>query len=275
MTPIAADLHTHTTRSDGTTKPEEITEIAKKRGLKAIAVTDHDQYHDEYYAPLMTEDGVDIISGIELRVRIPKLDERVDLLGYGVTPTAELDEVVDKIQDNRKYRIEQMLDLVEKATGVRPDYEPTRTSGRPHVARAIEDTEELDYTYQEAFDELIGNDCPCYTSRSIPTFDDGLKALKDSCHLVSLAHPYRYKYPRGVLKYAKQLDAVECIYPYGDIADYKTIGLDDTAVDWFDLVMTGGSDAHEPESIGTAGLLEEHYELFLERADLKKHSQHF
>lgn len=275
MSIIAADLHSHTTRSDGTTERSEIASIASDRGLEAIAITDHDQFQPDMDAPIVHENGVDIVHGIELRVSVDELDERIDLLGYGVRETPELKEVTEVVKNNRKTRIGRMLELIEEETGVVLDYEPTTTSGRPHVARAIEESDELEYSYEEAFDLLIGDDCPCYTQRKIPTFEDGLEALRTACTFVSLAHPYRYEYPRAVLKLAKQLDGVECIYPYDNIEDWKTLGLDETAVEWFDLTMTGGSDAHEPEDIGKAGLLSEHYEQFLEAANLKEYSQHY
>ena len=36
------DLHTHSTASDGSFSPREVVELAKKQGLKALALTDHD-----------------------------------------------------------------------------------------------------------------------------------------------------------------------------------------------------------------------------------------
>jgi len=88
---IFADLHNHTTRSDGTTKPDDVVNIAKNNGLSAIALTDHD-VTQEFDHPLVVRDGVDIVSGIKLRVEPESLDERV--LGYGVVDDCRLSSVL-------------------------------------------------------------------------------------------------------------------------------------------------------------------------------------
>ena len=274
MTDIVADLHSHTTLSDGTMKPDEVTEYANKNALLAIAVTDHDRVQ-EFERPLARVNGVDIISGIELRVEPESIGERVDVLGYGVTQSTRLQTVLDRVQENRKERAEAMIDLIEEETGVRLSYSSTESTGRPNIARAIAENENLEHSYGEAFNELIGNDCPCYLSREVPSFELGVDVLRESCAFLSLAHPYRYDNTRDALKLSKRLDGVECIYPYDSQSGFTTEGLDELAIDWFDLSITGGSDAHKPSSVGEAGLTKSHYEKFLDSAGLTYYSQHF
>lgn len=273
MTEIVADLHTHTTRSDGTMEPENVTDVANRNDLKAIALTDHDRVHPDIDDPLVVRDGVDVISGIELRVQPEEIDERLDILGYGVIPTSRFQSVLDRVQKNRIHRAERMIDLIEDETGVRIDVELIDSVGRPHIARAIDDNEHLDYTYSEAFEELIGDDCPCYTSRDIPSFEYGVSLLQESASFVSLAHPYRYEDVRGALKLARGFDGIECVYPYASsTVEYKRDGMDELAVEWFEQVMTGGSDAHNPDDVGSAGLMMSHYQKFLKESNLDYYS---
>lgn len=271
---VYADLHSHTTVSDGETSSENIVEIAKQVGLDALAVTDHDRVNPLLDEKLVVIDGIDVVNGIELRVTTQE-GERIDLLGYGVRPTEQLTKLTERIQENRIERAEKMIDLIEDETGVRLDYKLKSNTGRPHIAREIEENDILEYDYEDAFETLIGSDCPCYTHRDIPDFQDGISVLNNAASFVSLAHPYRYNSPRNVLKLSKQLDGVECQYPYeskGFLMNIET-DLSYLAADWFDLTITGGSDSHEPATIGTEGLTKIQYKTFLEAANLQECSK--
>jgi predicted metal-dependent phosphoesterase TrpH len=267
---IYADLHMHTPNSDGTVTLDKLPEIAQENNLRAVAITDHDRTHPKLSEPIQVINGVDVISGIELRVKPDSLDERVDLLGYGVEPTNELNNILKDIRQNRIERSQKIIDLIEDETGVRLDMNISDNTGRPHIARAIEDAPELDYTYGEAFDELIGNDCVAYKSRDIPSFEESIGALRESCHFISLAHPFRYDNPQAALQISKELDGVEVNYDYGDML-IESPSLAQDAVDRFDLTMTGGSDAHDIESIGSAGLTKKDYKELLSVSGLEEY----
>lgn len=270
-----ADLHSHTTVSDGEAEPDEVVEIAKRADLEAVAVTDHDRINPFLNNPLEVIDGIDVLNGIELRVSPEEMNDRVDLLGYGLNLTSDLKNLTQYIQDDRIERAKRMIDLIEEETGVKLDFEPKENTGRPHIAREIDKSDELDYNYQEAFDKLIGNNCPCYTSRNIPTFQYGYSVLNEAAEFISLAHPYRYDKPIKALKLSKNLDGVECRYPYLSNGFDPVSGTDLSyvAVDWFDLTLTGGSDSHKPESLGQTGLSKEQYVEFLDEANLFEYSK--
>lgn len=262
---IVADLHMHTTESDGTGDLETVLDSANQSNLDTIAITDHDTVHSKLSNPIQEINGLTVIRGIELRVRVLEADERIDLLGYGVRKTTALQKMIQSVQKNRKERAEQIITLIEDETGVQMDFTPTNSTGRPHIARAIDSNDELDYTYEESFKELIGNGCPCYVSREIPKFKDAIPFLKDSCEFISLAHPYRYSNTEQVLKQSKYLDGIECNYPYND--DVETDDLANQIVANYGLVKTGGSDAHEPSNIGLSGLNQKELQNFLEASD--------
>lgn len=270
MEDIVADLHTHTTLSDGKTEPDEVTEIAKENNLDAIALTDHDRVHTDFSRPLEVRDGIDVINSVELRVELEDVGERIDVLGYGVMPTDRLESVLESLRENRIVRAEKIIDLIEDETGVRIEVDIDDSVGRPDIATAIDNNPNLDYSYEEAFDTLIHEDGPCYVSRDIPKFEYGVELLKQSSSLVSLAHPYRYENAEEVLKRTQQLDGVECFYPY-DVGN-RSGSLDETAANWFDLTMTGGSDAHHPKDTAKSGLDRQHYLQFLSDSNLEFYS---
>ena len=246
MAQPAADLHVHTTASDGTLPIEAVPAAADAADIDLVAVTDHDRLHPELNAPITDDDGVTVIRGIELRVDTGR--QRLDLLGYAVEPTDELTAELDRLQQNRIKRAQRIIDCVEAHVGVTLDLDIQPGIGRPHIARAIADSD-ADADYQEAFDKLIGNGCPCYVPREITPVDRGIDRLTEACPVVGLAHPLRYDDPGAALNHAAELDAVERYYPYDRAVDTDRI---DTAIDRHDLLATGGSDAHG-RTLGEAG----------------------
>ncbi|MFP4625488.1 MAG: PHP domain-containing protein [Natronomonas sp.] len=253
---VVADLHLHTTNSDGTLTLESLPAAADRAGIEAVAVTDHDRIHPDLPSPVCVVDDLTVVHGIELRVDPERLDERVDLLGYGVRRTDALESLVERLQADRVRRGGEIIERVEDRLDIELPLEPSDGIGRPHIARAIESV--TDYTFQGAFDELIGDGRPCFVARDVPTFAEGRRLLADACGLVSLAHPLRYSNPVEALQLCADLDAVERYYPYEQSVDFRPV---DRAIEENDLVITGGSDAHD-DDIGSAGLDRDDYRRF-------------
>ncbi len=255
---LAADLHLHTTASDGTLTMETLPDAAHAAGVDTVAVTDHDRLHPDLDAPVSVHDDVAVIRGIELRVDTGA--ERVDLLGYAIRATDDLVAELDRLQRNRVERGRRIIERVESRLGVDLDLEPRTGIGRPHVARAIDESD-APYDYQDAFDRLIGADGPCYVARDLTAFDHGVELLSAACSVVSLAHPFRYDDVDAALELTSELDAVERYYPYGRAVDTERL---DDVIAAHDLLSTGGSDAHGAE-LGLAGVPPEAYERFAAR----------
>ncbi|PGF15875.1 histidinol-phosphatase [Natrinema sp. CBA1119] len=243
-----ADLHVHTTRSDGSLALEAVPDAARRGGVNVVAVTDHDRVQP-FDGPVVERDGVTLIHGIELRVETTG-GQRIDLLGYGLEPSADLEAILERIQENRIERGRAIVDCVESRLSIDLDVTIDGGFGRPHIARAIDAHPETEYDYQGAFDRVIGSGCPCYVPRDVPSFERGQAALAESCRLVSLAHPLRYRDPEGALAHAAELDAVELHYPYGREVDRAPV---ERAIERDELLPTGGSDAHD-ERLGVDGL---------------------
>ncbi|MFD1598587.1 PHP domain-containing protein [Halobellus rarus] len=248
--PPAADLHVHTTASDGVLTVPELADAARDGGVDVVAVTDHDRVHPDLNAPVQTLDGVTVIRGIELRVDAG--DQRLDLLGYGLEATGAIETVTSRIQRDRKRRGAEIVSRVEERLDVDLDVALEDGIGRPTIARAIE-ASDAPYDFEEAFEDLIGNGRPCYVERWVPSFSAGADVLRESCAVVALAHPFRYPDPESALERARELDAVERFYPYSGSSAQREdrAHLDRVAAD-ADLLVTGGSDAHD-RTLGVAG----------------------
>jgi predicted metal-dependent phosphoesterase TrpH len=244
---VVADLHVHTTASDGSLTVDALPAAAREAGLEAVAVTDHDRFHPELDAPVVDVEGVTVVHGVELRVG--SRAGRVDLLGYGVRRTDPLAAELDRLQADRIERGRAIVACVEDRLGVDLDVDFEQGVGRPHIARAIADSP-ADCDYRGAFEGLIGDACPCYVSRAVPDFERGRALLAEACGLVALAHPLRYDDPEATLALTDRLDGVERFYPYERAVDTAAV---DRAIERYDLVPTGGSDAHD-DRLGRAGL---------------------
>ncbi len=257
---VTADLHVHTTASDGELTLAGLPAAARDAGVSCVAVTDHDRCHPDIDAPVVERDGVTVIRGVELRVDAGDL--RVDLLGYAARRTDGLVAELDRVQRDRVRRARRMVACVEDRLGVSLDVDFEEGVGRPHVARAVA-ASDADYDYQGAFDHLIGADCPCYVARDLPSFETGARLLREACDVVSLAHPFRYPDPASALELAAELDAVERYYPYGRSVDTALV---DRFAAEHDLLVTGGSDAHD-RTLGVAGLTPEPFRRFAARVE--------
>jgi len=264
-----ADLHVHTTNSDGTLELDEVPAAARDAGVSAVAVTDHDRLHPGLDRPVSERDGVTVVHGIELRVDAG--DQRVDLLGYGVRRTDALGTECERIQRDRVERGRRIIENVEAELGVDLDLEPREGLGRPHIARATVDHPDTDYDDPNAvFADLIGNDGPCFVARDVPDAETGIDLLAEACGLVGLAHPLRYDDPESALALCADLDAVEVSYPYdrpvGQTPGDGGHALVADAVETHDLLPTGGTDAHE-RTLGNAGLDRDAYDDVRQRLD--------
>jgi len=248
-----ADLHVHTTNSDGSLTLETLPAAAREAGVEAVAVTDHDRLHPDLDRAVTERDGVTVIHGIELRVDSPA--GRVDLLGYGVERTDALTAELDRLQTDRVERARAIVDCLEDRLGVTLDVAFEPGVGRPHIARAVAESP-AEFGYTETFEELIGGGRPCYVAREIPGFERGRDLLDRACGLVALAHPLRYEDPSAALELAAKVDGVERYYPYGRAVDTSLV---EAAIDRHGLVATGGSDAHD-DRLGRAGLDRADYE---------------
>jgi predicted metal-dependent phosphoesterase TrpH len=267
---VVADLHVHTTNSDGELPIEDLSVAAREASLEAVAVTDHDRPHPALDEPVSSSDGVTIVHGIELRVDASErhaadgydASQRVDLLGYGLDPTPALREEVDRIQRDRVERGRRIVANVEEHLGVTLDVEPRPGFGRPHIARAIVAHPDLEYDLRQVFEDLIGEGRPCYVARDVPTFEAGRTLLGDACSLVGLAHPLRYGAPDAALALTADLDAIELSYPYDrpvDPADQPGLDRVRAAIERNELLATGGSDAHG-RTLGATGLSRSEWE---------------
>ena len=249
MTDPIADLHVHTTASDGTLPLEEVPAKAAAAGLAAVAITDHDRIHPALDAPIVTRDGITVIRGIELKVQAAD-GYRFELLGYAVERTEALEAIVDRVQAARIERAQATVERVEIELGIDLDVRIGPGVGRPHIARAIDRHPATDLDTTGAFATLLGTGKPAYVKRWVPQLERGVAALESAASLVAVAHPFRVDDVDGAFTLARRVGGIERWYPYRSPVDMDrlTAFIEDT-----DVLATGGSDAHG-HSLGQCGM---------------------
>lgn len=252
-----ADLHTHTTASDGTSTVKERVEQARERGLEALAVTDHDRIPDELDGRSRTLGGLELITGVEVKAEVS--GTKVEVLGCYVDPAAsELREILGKVRGYRENRNRKMTRKFVDVTGIDTSYDEMRNRargglGRPHFARMLVD-EGLVNSVSEAFDEYLGEDDDVYVPSERVDHESVVRAIHDAGGVASLAHPGRIDVGTEEVHAMveemvdKGLDGIEVWYPYGEIASERgsDVGVEEALelADENDLLRTGGSDCH-------------------------------
>lgn len=241
-----ADLHMHSTASDGALSPSEVIAKAYAAGLRCVALTDHDTVAGVAEAQAAAEaHGIRCVSGVEISASVDT--EEVHLLGYAFDvqhPT--LRAHFARLQEERKARARAIVDKLH-ASGVSITYEAVQEAagegavGRPHVAAVLIDQGVVE-TFNEAFRLYLGNEAPAYVAKPPFPAAEALAALHAAGGVGVLAHPGQWTATYVMRQLvADGLDGLEVVHPSHD----------DTLTTYYQglargqgLLMTGGSDFH-------------------------------
>ncbi|MGX8692351.1 MAG: PHP domain-containing protein [Clostridia bacterium] len=243
------DLHVHTNSSDGTYRPGETVRLAKEAGIRAIAITDHDNAHGYPEAAKAGEElGVEVVPGIEIST---KFRRSVHILGYYIDPQSpKLKPVLDWVVQDRDERNQKMAALMA-ADGLPVDYEEMKARfgevvGRPHFARILVELGKAE-SISDAFDKYVEKDRKYYVGRHFLPLERSIEIIQESGGVPVLAHPFQYRLDepglRELIEYCMGcgLLGMECRYS-GYTEDMSAYLL--RLAEEYDLAPTGGSDFH-------------------------------
>lgn len=265
MHPI--DLHTHSTKSDGTYTPTQLVRYAARKGLSAIALTDHDTIAGIGEAVLASAAlrrangpesssspvsfcAPEVIPGVELSTEYN--GKSIHIVGLFIDyKNSEFSDRLHEFMDSRFYRNKKMCRLLTQG-GYPVSYEelektfPDTVLTRPHFARYLLDHGMIS-SIDEAFRKLIGDDCPYYVPREKITPHDAVRYLVKFGGVPILAHPLQYKLSEQELNALvsslkeEGLAGIEIYYSShkpSDTAVLSRIALR------YGLLPSGGSDFH-------------------------------
>jgi predicted metal-dependent phosphoesterase TrpH len=246
-----ADLHTHSTCSDGSLTPQQLLQAAIEAGCSGLSITDHDcvEAYDQLGWPEASPsglgmarsiDGVLLVPGLELSTQLE--GESIHLLAYAFDPSHSLIRETcaeRKIQRRERYlEMRQRLRQLGLPLATEIDL-PDQVLGRPQLAGELVALG-LCTSYHQAFQRYLSDRGPAYVPGKSYPLAEGIELLREAGAWVILAHPMLV--PSHLIErvLSMPIDGVEAFYGRHH---HK-------AAQWLDLAQkrgwlaTGGSDFH-------------------------------
>jgi predicted metal-dependent phosphoesterase TrpH len=248
-----ADLHVHSTASDGRLTPAEVIREAAEKGVSYIALADHDSVDGIAAAKAAAQrfHNLTVIPGIEISTDIPQGE--VHILGYFIDYTDA--ELLARLKDFKNSRLRRAQQMVVKLADLGVPVEWRRvleiagssTIGRPHIAQAMLEKGHVP-SFKEAFDEYLGHGKPAYVEREKMLPAEAVGIIVKAKGLAVLAHPLTTEDPEGLIAELKPAGLVGLEAYYNGYSDEEVEDLVALAQK-HDLIATGGSDFHgiEPD----------------------------
>jgi len=243
------DLHVHTTASDGAYSPCEIVHLAQQKGIKYLAITDHDTTAGlAAAAEECRKYELEFIPGIEFSTIYEEYE--LHILGYNFKQKNErMQETIQLLQKARVSRIEKMVAKLA-GLGIYIDMNEVRNKasaknlGRVHLALVLIDKGVVN-SIAEAFMKYLDPGCAAFIPRFKFTPCLAIEIIKEAKGIPVLAHPGLIDYDPIISLLAENgLQGLEVFHPrhsqeeedkYGEIAQK------------YNLFITGGSDFHGHE----------------------------
>lgn len=258
-----ADLHIHSSYSDGILTPDKIVDVAKNQGLKYISITDHDTIASQY---ITTENkyGIKVIPGIEFSTEYN--DEELHILGYFIDiNNKELNFAINNLMKSRVERAERIIEKL-KFMNINISLSDilkgnNYSVGRGNIAKAMVN-KGCARNHKEAFCNYLMKGKPAYVKGKRLNFKDVLDIINNSGGIAFLAHPgriYRSIETENIIKILKchGMKGIEVYHPShtkDEINKFYNLSKK------YKLLISGGSDFHnfkkDGNSIGSQGINE-------------------
>jgi len=251
-----ADLHIHSTASDGRLTPADIVREAAERGLTYIALADHDTVDGIAPAQAAAQafPQLKVIPGVEISTDIPQGE--VHVLGYFIDYTDhELGATLERFRNSRLRRAQGMVAKLDDL-GIHIDWQRVQqiaggsSIGRPHIAQAMLEKGYID-SFKQAFTDYLGRDRPAYVEREKMTPAEAVELIVKAQGLPVLAHPLTFNDPEAMTVELKAAGLVG-IEAYYDGYTAEEINRLVMLADRHNLIATGGSDYHGLDASETA-----------------------
>jgi predicted metal-dependent phosphoesterase TrpH len=262
------DLHIHSTCSDGSFAPRGIVELARAKGLKAIAITDHDTVKGVTEAMAAgKESGIEVVPAVELSIKNEQERGFIELhlLGYFIDhQDEELNDILDRIVQARiEQKIRQIKVLQDDGIDVSVEEVFSLVGGvpgRPHIAEVVMRRNPGRFaSREELFSEYLTVGGKAYTKRSFSlTLAEAIQVVVKASGVPVLAHPGVYdkvKDIEAMIRRAQEigLQGLEIAYTYDKNRPHygmahaemqALIARFEALADRLGLLKTGGSDFH-------------------------------
>lgn len=199
MTPLNADLHCHSTVSDGLLTPADVVRRAYANGVDLLALTDHDELGGLAQARAAAEEvRLAFVDGVEISISWGD-DQTVHIIGLGIDPENKaLADGLRQVRGGRDARAGRMAAELDKA-GIHGAYEGAlKYAGNPalisrsHFARFIVESGFARDT-KSVFDYWLAKGKPGYVEHTWASLGDSLDWIIGAGGIAVMAHPGRYR----------------------------------------------------------------------------------
>jgi len=250
MERIYADLHLHTTYSDGSFTPQELVRTAQQMNLSAISITDHD-ITDGITEGIKegAKRGIEVVPGVELSAEMKSSDEHeMHILGYYINwENLKFQEELKLFRQARERRAFHILDKL-RGIGINLNEEKLfkiagiGSIGRLHFAKLMVEEKIVSHT-QEAFEKYLGEGKPAYVPKLRLKPEEAIKMILRIGGIPVLAHPFYGNITKAIVKslVSKGLMGIEVWHikhPPSVVETFKSWAKE------FGVLMTGGTDCH-------------------------------
>ena len=251
LTAGGVDLHSHTTASDGTLTPRELVRLAAKHGVRVLAVTDHDSTEGlaEASAVAVLHPKLEIVPGLEINCDVD--GGEIHVLGYFVDMKASwFQEFLRGQREERRARVHRMAArLAELGMPIEPAevFAITKegSAGRPHVAQVMVNRGYVK-SVREAFDKYLRAGGPANVPRRRLAPAEAVRIIRRAHGVPVLAHPGLAESDGTIPELVEAgLLGIETYYPEHSVEQTRRYA---ELCARLDLVATGGSDYHGPQS---------------------------
>ena len=199
MKALNADLHCHSTVSDGLLAPTELVRRAHGNGVELLSLTDHDELGGLAEARAAADEiGLRFVDGVEVSISWGD-DQTVHIVGLAVDPAnAALLEGLKQVRSGRDARAGRMAAELDKV-GIHGAYEGAlRHVGNPalisrsHFARYIVEQGHAK-DVKSVFEHWLAKGKPGYVEHAWATLEDALRWIVGAGGMAVIAHPGRYR----------------------------------------------------------------------------------
>ncbi|MDD4558220.1 MAG: PHP domain-containing protein [bacterium] len=243
---VFADLHLHSSASDGLLSPSELVEKVRGVGLRAMSLTDHDTTDGLKEAQQSAEkQGIIMISGIELSTVMES--KEAHFLGYNFRlENKEFQRELQLFRFSREKRLTAMIGKLNRLGIVISRERICKLAGagamgRPHLARAMVEAGYAD-NVADAFDRYLGRGKPAYVERYRLAPAHAVELIRNSGGMAVMAHPGLADMDEYIPAFIKAgLQGLEAFHPAHTPEQVKRYI--DTS-ERYGLIVTGGSDWH-------------------------------
>jgi len=239
-----ADLHCHSSCSDGDLTPKEIVAEAVKAGLQGLSITDHDTI-DAYPEVLAEAEKADIkmLPGVELSTLHG--GHSVHVLAYGFAPdNVVMRDLCESQMKRRQGRVERIVKLLCDL-GMKVEVIIDGAVGRPHVAKAMVKAGYVS-SVMEAFRKYLTEGKSAFVPTDAVSVEEAIDTIHKAGGLAVLAHPVLIRRNR-LLRHMLDMpfDGLEAFYGNFSSQEKKRFLAIAQNLGW---VPTGGSDFHGPST---------------------------